>query len=139
MPIIKWEPFEEIDKIFEGFNLPASAGFTPAVDVYEEKNEVVVETPLAGIDPKEVEITIEDDILHIKGETKKESEVEEKNYYRKEIRSGSFHRSVALPTHVLGDKAKAESEDGMLKIVIPKSKVEKPKSIKVKISESKKK
>jgi len=132
MPIVKWdpllEPLEEMEKLM------AQKGFTPAIDVYETKKDVVVEAPLAGVDPEDVEISIENDVLTIKGENKKESEVEEKNYYRKEVRAGSFFRSVALPAHVVSDKAKAESEEGMLKITIPKAPEAKTKTIKVKVN-----
>lgn len=143
MPIIKWtpmlEPFEEMEKFMEDWRTPTMKGFTPAVDIYETKNDVIVEAPLAGVDIKDVDIAIENDVLTIKGETKKESEVEEKNYYRKEVRSGSFFRSIALPAHVIADKAKAESVDGMLKITVPKAPSAKPKTIKVKVAKSKKK
>lgn len=134
MPIVKWspflEPFEEMEKMMSDYS---SQGFAPAIDVYETKDEVVVEAPLAGVDPKDVEINIENDVLTIKGEVKKETEVDDKNYYRKEVRSGSFFRSVALPAHVLSDQAEAESAQGLLKIVIPKAPEAKPKQIKVKI------
>ncbi len=138
-PIIKWspflEPFEDMDKMFSEF-MPvaggARAGFMPAVDVYEDKNNVIVETQLAGVDPEKVDISIENDVLVVKGESEKKSEVEEKNYYRKEIRRGSFYRSIPLPTHVLGDKASAAAEDGVLKISIPKAPEAKPKMIKIK-------
>lgn len=136
MPIIKWEPmfsdpFREMENFFGGTLSPMHQGFTPAVDVYQTKDAVVVETPLAGVDPKDVEITVENDVLTIRGETKKESEVEEKNYYRKEVRAGSFYRTVALPTRVVGDKASAESSEGMLKITIPKAAEVKPKIVKI--------
>lgn len=137
MSIIKWNPFpesfEDMDKFFT--NMPALRGaqtnFTPAVDMYEDKENVIVETQLAGIDPDNVDISIENDVLCIKGTSEKKSEVEEKNYYRKEIRRGGFYRSVPLPTHVLGDKASAAAEDGVLKIVIPKAPESKPKTIKI--------
>jgi len=139
MAIIKWtpflEPFEDMDRMFSDF-MPAlrsdKSGFVPTVDMYEDKNNVVVETQLAGIDPEKVDISIENDVLCIKGMSEKKSEVEEKNYYRKEIRRGSFYRSVPLPTHVLGDKAAASAEDGVLKITIPKAPEAKPKTIKIK-------
>jgi len=113
----------------------AMQGFTPAVDVYETKDVVVVETPLAGIDPKDVEIAVENDVLTIKGETKKESEVDDKNYYRKEVASGSFFRSVAMPSRVVADKAEASFADGMLKVTIPKAEEAKPKTIKIKVDQ----
>ena len=128
MPIIKWEPFLE-----PFFNEGELKHFTPAIDVYETKNEVIIESPLAGINPDDVEISIENDVLTLRGESKKESEVDEKNYYRQEIRSGSFYRSVALPAHVIADKAKAESKEGMLKITIPKAGETRGKTIKVKV------
>ena len=90
MPIIKWEPimspFEEMEEMLSEFPTGKMHGFSPAVDVYQDKDNVYMEVPLAGVDPKDVEITVENDILTIKGEMKKESEVDEKNFYRKEIR-----------------------------------------------------
>ncbi|MBU0620033.1 MAG: Hsp20/alpha crystallin family protein [Patescibacteria group bacterium] len=138
MALIKWapflEPFEEMDKMFSD-SMPSfsgmQSGFTPAVDVYEDKNNVIVESQLAGIDPEKVDISIENDVLIMKGESEKKSEVEEKNYYRKEIRRGSFYRSVPLPAHVIGDQASAVAEGGVLKVSIPKAPEAKPKSIKI--------
>ncbi|TSC76903.1 MAG: HSP20 family protein [Parcubacteria group bacterium Gr01-1014_31] len=136
MPIIKWEPmfsdpFQEMEQFLERSAGMSRQGFVPAVDVYQTKDAVVVETPLAGVDPKDVDITIENDVLHIRGEMKRESEVDEKNYYRKEVRAGSFYRSVALPTKVDSDQASAESHEGMLKIIIPKAPEVKPRTVKV--------
>jgi len=114
--------------------MPRVSGFTPAVDVYEKDGSVIVETPLAGVDPKDVEVSVENGALVIKGETSKKSEVDEKNFYRKEVRSGSFYRSIPLPAPVKEDAAEATSENGILKIVMPKAK-EAPKKnvIKVKV------
>ncbi|WKZ25163.1 MAG: Hsp20/alpha crystallin family protein [Patescibacteria group bacterium] len=138
--LIRWtpllEPFEEMDKMFDSMT-PALRGahnFMPAIDMYEDKNNVIVETELAGIDPDKVDISIENDVLSIKGESEKKSEVEEKNYYRKEIRRGSFYRSVPLPAHVMGDEASAVTEAGVLKITIPKAPESKPKKITIKTS-----
>ncbi len=147
MAIIKWSPFfpelsgfEDMDKAFSDL-MPSlrggQAGFTPAVDMYEDKNSVIVETQLAGIDPDKVDIAIENDVLSIKGESEKKSEVEDKNYYRKEIRRGGFYRSVPLPTHVIGEKASAVAADGVLKISIPKAPEAKPKTIKIKTTKKK--
>lgn len=143
MALIKWtpflEPFEEMDKFFSD-SWPAvrgREGFVPAVDMYEDKDNVIIETQLAGIDPEKVSISIENDVLTIKGEGEKKSEVEEKNYYRKEIRRGSFFRSVSLPTHVSGDKAVALAEDGVLKITVPKAPEAKPRTIKIETKKKK--
>jgi len=144
MSLIKWTPFfegfEDMDKMFSDFS-PAVRGprssFMPAVDMYEEKDNVIVETELTGMDPDKVDISIENDVLCIKGEGEKKSEVEDKNYYRKEIRRGSFYRSVPLPTHVIGEKSTATAEDGVLKISIPKAPEAKPKTIKIKTKKNK--
>lgn len=137
-PLIKWspflEPFEDMDRAFESL-LPSikrnRESFMPAIDMYEDKDSVVVETELAGIEPENVTVSIENDILTIKGSAEKKSEVEDKNYYRKEIRRGSFYRSIPLPTHVIGDKASASATDGVLRISIPKAPESKPKNIKI--------
>ncbi len=117
--------------------LSGQRGYVPAVDMYEDKDNVVVEAQLAGMDPEQVEISIDNDVLCIKGESEKKSEVDEKNYYRKEIRRGSFYRSIQLPAHVDGDKASATAEDGVLKITIPKAASAKPKTIKIKKAKKK--
>ncbi|PIP17993.1 MAG: molecular chaperone [Parcubacteria group bacterium CG_4_10_14_0_8_um_filter_35_7] len=140
MALIRWrpflKPFEEMDDFFEDFRLPMRLGemegFTPAIDVYQTKDKVVVETPLPKIDPEKVDISIENDILTIKGETEKRTEVEEKNYYRKEVRHGSFYRSLALPVKVIAEKATATYDKGILKIEVPKTPEIKGRTIKVK-------
>lgn len=138
MNITKWtpfiDPFEEMEKFISKSGM---SGFAPAIDVYETKDNVVVQAPLAGVDPKDVEISIENDVLTIKGEAKRESEVDDKNYYRKEISTGSFFRSITLPSHVKSEGAKAESEEGMLKITIPKAEEKKLKTIKVEVKDKK--
>ncbi len=137
MKLIKhpwFEDWEDLDKVFT--DLPAmvsgNKSFVPAIDLYQNKDNVIVETPLPGIDPEKVDVSIENDVLTIKGQSEQKKEVEEKDYYRKEVRTGSFYRNIALPTHVLGDKAEAQYENGILKITIPKAPEAKPKTIKVK-------
>ncbi len=129
-----WDPFAEMD---EALRLPAlnpsMRGFVPAMDVYETDKAVIVETPLAGVNPEDVKVSVEKGVLTIQGESNKEHEVEEKNYYRKEVRSGAFYRQVALPAPVVDGEVKAEFEDGLLKITCPKSAPSAVKKIEVKI------
>lgn len=130
MSLIPWTPFlDTFDSLEKNFS-----SFVPAIDVYEEKDLVVVEATLAGIKPENVAINIHDDVLTLEGQRESSSEIEEKNYYRKEVRSGSFHRSIVLPTAVMADKAKANFENGLLKIVLPKEERAKPTSIKIDIN-----
>lgn len=121
------------DDMLDGFSWGKMSSFVPALDVYQTKDDVVVEAPLAGIDPEQVSISIENDVLTIEGQAEHKSEVDEKNYYRREVRYGAFHRSLALPTAVAGDKAKATYDKGVLKIVIPKEERAKPKTVKVEV------
>jgi HSP20 family protein len=125
--------FDDMDRLMDDAWLPVMRPhFAPAVDVYEEKDNVVAEMPLAGVDPEKVEITVEDNILTVSGKNEHKSEVDEKNYYRKEVRYGAFSRSVALPKAVKGEQAEATFDKGILKIVMPKAEEAKPKTIKVK-------
>jgi len=137
MTLIKWTPFwdpEEIFKAMTEFQGPAEKSFVPAMDVFEDKGNLVVKTTITDFDPKHVDIEIKDNVLTVKGKTEKKSEVDEKNYYRKEIKAGSFSRSVLLPKEVEDKKAKAEYEDGILKITIPVVKEAKAKSTPVKVN-----
>jgi HSP20 family protein len=133
--LVRWSPFfdgtEDYDNLFPSLRGEKS-GFVPAVDIYQDEKNVIVEAQMAGIDPENVAISIENDVLIIKGESEKISEVDDKDYYKKEIKRGNFYRTIQLPTHVAGDKAEAEASDGVLKIIIPKISEVKPKTIKIK-------
>jgi HSP20 family protein len=143
MSLIKWspffEPFEGMDKLMEGL-MPSTrtGGLVPAVDVYDKEGAVVIETALPGVHPEKVELSVEHGVLTIKGSSERKTEVDEKNYYRKEIRSGSFMRQVALPQGIHEDQAKASFKDGILKIEFPKLQEEKPKSIKIDVNKDQK-
>jgi len=134
-------PFEDFDKFFEDM-MPSKkgmAGFMPAVDIYEDKKNVIVEMPVPHIDPDKVDIAIVDNVLVVKGTTQKKSEVEDKNYYRREISAGSFHRSIPLPKTVVAEKTSAVHEDGVLKISMPKKDEKKEKKVKVQVKKKPKK
>lgn len=139
MSLIKWTPLweptigDEFDKFFDWPTANLTANFSPAVDIYQDDEKVVVETPIAGIDPQKVDLAVKNDVLTIKGESEKKSEVEDQDYYRQEIRRGSFQRSVQLPAQVVGDQASAEYKNGILKITLPKAPESKTKSIKIEV------
>ena len=140
-----YDPFQEMEEIMSslpalrGSNNMITKGFVPATDVYEDKDNVFVETSLAGVRPEDVEVSVEKGILTLQGASKKEHEVEEKNYYRKEMRSGSFFRQIVLPTAVKEDKVMAEFEDGVLKVTCPKAVATETKKIAVKVIKKNKK
>ena len=129
MPI-KWKPFNDAERPFQFPELPGEEDWVPfvphfrpeepAIDIYQDKNNLYVEIPLIGIKSKDVKISIENNILTIEGKTEEKKELKEQDYLRKEIRRGSFRRLIKLPVPVKENQAKAESEGGILKIAIPK-------------------
>lgn len=105
----------------------------PSIDLFEEKDDVVVKAELPGIDKDNIEVNLTDQTLTIKGEKKKEEEVKEENYYRAERSYGSFLRTVDLPTEVRADKVTASFKNGVLEVRMPKTEHAKSKEVKVKI------
>ena len=105
----------------------------PVVDVFEEKEDIVVKAELPGMDKDNIEVNLTDHTLTIKGEKKKEEEVKKENYYRAERSYGSFLRTLQLPTEVKSDAVKAAFKNGILEIRMPKTEEAKSKEIKVKV------
>ena len=145
--LTRWEPVREMmtlreamDRLFDDaftrpFSLSREGGSTwssPAIDMYQTDNEVVVKAALPGFKPDEVQINVTGDILTIKGEVKHEEEKKDKSWHIREQRWGSFERSLRLPTGVISDKAKADFDNGILTISLPKSEEVRPKTITVK-------
>lgn len=124
----------EIDRFLNDSFFLSSQNFLPAIDIYQETDNVVAEVALPGIDPKDVDIVIENDVLTISGERKSEREVKREDYYHREVRSGNFSRSVVLPMSVKGDEATAKYEKGILRISMPKEESVKPKRISVEVA-----
>ena len=104
----------------------------PAVDMYQTDNEIVVKAAIPGVKTDEVQINVTGEVLTIKGEMKEKGEVTEKAYHLREQRWGMFERTLALPTEVIADKAKAEFENGILTITLPKAEEVRPKTINIK-------
>ncbi|MEO0072884.1 MAG: Hsp20/alpha crystallin family protein [candidate division WOR-3 bacterium] len=142
-----WEPLKELEELrrelddwFFGFTRPQrglrsmlSRSFTPAVDVIDKKDKIVIKAEVPGVDKKDMSISITDDEVTIKGEIKREEEVNEKDYYRCERVYGSFSRTIPIPTTIDKSQAKATYKDGILEIVLPKAESEKPKELKLEI------
>lgn len=105
----------------------------PVVDVFEEKDDIVIKAELPGITKDNIEVNLTDHMLTIKGEKKKEEEIKEENYYRAERAYGSFVRTLELPKDVHSDKIKASFKNGILEVRLPKTEEAKTKEIKVKV------
>ena len=143
MSLIRWspflEPFESFDTYFNGKHgaLQNTNGLVPAIDVSDRADTVVIETALPGLDPKNVAISIDQGVLTISGSSERKTEIDEKEYYRKEIRCGSFMRQVVLPSAVAEGEAKASFKDGILMIAVPKLERASPKKISIHIDTEK--
>jgi HSP20 family protein len=105
----------------------------PAIEVFEEKDDVVVKAELPGMKKEEVEVNLYDNLLTIKGERKEEEEIKKKGYYYSERTYGAFERSIEIPREVLTEKARASFKDGVLEVRFPKTEEAKRKEIKVKV------
>jgi HSP20 family protein len=141
--LTRWEPVREMmtlreamDRLFnDAFTRPISmsgSSIVPAVDLYQNEDEVVVKASLPGLKTEDVQISVTADVLTLRGEFKDESEQDGKTYHIRENRSGAFERQVMLPIDVQTDKAKADFENGVLTIVLPKAETVKPKTISIK-------
>ena len=106
-------------------------GWAPAIEVLEKEDKFVVRAELPGMKEEDINVSVIGDTLTITGERKAETEVEEENYYCCERSYGSFLRSIAIPSHVKADKIKANYEDGLLEISLPKAPEVKPKKVSV--------
>ena len=111
-----------------------AGSWAPAVDIYEDDQGIVLKADLPEVDPKDVEVHIEDSTLYLKGERKMEKELNENNYHRIERSYGSFARSFVLPHTVSSEKITADYKNGVLKITMPKREESKPKQIKVNVT-----
>jgi HSP20 family protein len=131
---------DEIDRLFDmplaGLERTSRlfSGWTPALDLYEEKDNLVVKVELPGMKREEIEVSLHEGSLSISGERKSEEKHEEADVYRTERYVGRFQRTVALPTPVASDKVKAQYRDGILTITLPKTEEAKPKRIDVNVN-----
>ncbi len=147
--LTRWEPFREMttlsramDRMFDRFvdeaygELPTmweqGNGNSLAVDVAEKDGIYEVKASVPGIQPEDIEVTLNDNVLTIKGEMKVEKEHDQGNYHLRERRFGSFTRRIALPSNIDVEKIEATNENGVLTLTLPKAEAAKPKRIEVK-------
>lgn len=130
-----------MDRIFEGA-VPCSPGggdvfqgaWAPAVDIYENDGELVVEAELPGLEKGDIKVNVEDGVLTLKGERKLSEETKEEDYHRVERAYGTFTRSFTLPDTVDAEKISAKHKDGVLRVSLPKKPEAKPKVVDVKVA-----
>jgi HSP20 family protein len=140
-----WDPFrqlttlrDEIDRLFDSplsafteTTQPFLSGWLPAVDLYQDKDSVIVRAELPGMKKEEIDISLHEGVLTLAGERKAEQKQEDTEACRFERFVGRFHRTLALPVQVQAEKVKATYKDGILTVVLPKADEAKPKQIQV--------
>jgi len=145
--LTRWDPYRELntlqDRMNRLFNASfsnegrdeslATSGFAPAVDVYEDEHNVTLKIEVPGIDEKDIDVRVENNILTVQGERKIEKEEKEENYRRIERQYGSFTRTFTLPNTVDTESASANYDKGVLKVTLAKKAEAKPKQIKVNV------
>ena len=153
MSITKWSPMKELEemrrdmeRLFEEFFEPVrrrrrwwgrsydEGVMVPNIELYDRKNELVLRAELPGVEKKDIDLTISENSLTVKGETRRTEEVQEEDFYASEITYGSFSRTIPLPVEVDSENAKATFKNGILEIVLPKKEEAKPKEIKVEVA-----
>jgi len=131
---------EEVNRLLDGTlagftgNVGLFGGWSPSVDVFQDKDNVFIKAELPGMKKEEIDISFQDGLLTICGERKQESEVREGESFRSERFFGKFHRTVSMPTKVDAEKIKATYKDGVLNVELPKAAEAKAKQIEVKVS-----
>ena len=145
MPIIRWDPFQELNLITNRMNRLfqdtygqgsteenlTTSSFVPPVDIYEDEHNISLKMEVPGIDEKDIDVRIENNTLTVHGERKIEKEEKEENFRRVERQYGGFTRSFTLPSSVDTGQVSADYEKGVLKINLAKKAEAKPKQIKV--------
>ena len=145
MAITRWDPFRDVavlqnrvNSLFRDYNdgegALTTASFTPAVDVYEDEKKVVLKLEVPGIEEKDLDVSVENHTLTVKGERKFEKEEKQENFHRVERRYGSFYRAFTLPRTVDTENVQARYTAGVLKLELTKKPEAQPKQIKVNIA-----
>ena len=151
MPIVRWEPVRDLvslqdrmntlfNQSFRGLNRGgteedwAQGAWSPAVDIYEKDGNIVLKAELPGVDPKDVDVRVENNVLTLRGERKFDSDVKKEGYHRVERAYGTFGRSFTLPTVVDTEKINAEYKDGVLRVTLPKREEAKAKQIAISVT-----
>lgn len=140
MALVPRRAWSELDRFFDDDNwflpvVPRTKILEPAIDFYEEGSNLIAEISLPGIDPAKINISVKDDVLRVSGNYEEKKEEKGRGYLRKEMRSGSFERTLQLPEKIQSEKIEAVYEKGILKVVLPKIEKEPEKKIEIKVKE----
>ncbi|MBD2480482.1 Hsp20/alpha crystallin family protein [Planktothrix sp. FACHB-1365] len=141
MPLVRWQPFQEIDslqremnRLFDSLALPTEKmgmSIFPPAELHETPDAVILKLEVPGIDSKDLDIQVSADAVAITGERKSQIQTEEKGVTRSEFHYGKFHRVIPLPTRIQNTQVQADYQDGILSLTLPKAEEEKNKVVKV--------
>jgi len=123
--------FEDAGRTWRTDEPAATTTWSPSVDIFETEGEIVVKAELPGMDRKDIQLNLENNVLSLRGERKFTKETKDENYHRIERSYGVFSRSFSIPATVDEEKIRADYKDGVLKIMLPKKEQAKPKQIKI--------
>ncbi len=146
MSLARWEPFselrrmrEDMDKLFGSMAIPSifapmeAVRACPAVDVLEKDNSIIVRAEVPGLKKEDIEVTATEDSISLRGEFKREEEAKEEGYFRREMRSGRFFRTIPMPSAINRDQVRASFRDGILEITAPKAEEAQARETKIEI------
>jgi HSP20 family protein len=147
MAVVRWEPVRDLLALQDRMNRlfhetrtrsdedwALGGSWAPAVDIFEKDGNIVLKAELPGLDPKDVDIRVENNVLSLRGERKFENEVQQESYHRVERSYGTFSRSFTLPSVVDTGNIKAEYRDGVLRVTLPKREEAKPRQIQIDVT-----
>ena len=148
MAIVRWEPFRDLMSLQERMNRLfdesyrgrqgaedwTAGNWAPAVDIYEQNGNIMLQAELPGLDPKDVDVRVENNVLTLRGQRKLEENVKQDSYHRVERSYGSFTRSFTLPSVIDTEKIQASYKDGVLRLTLPTREEAKPKQIAINIA-----
>ena len=151
MTLKRWDPFSDLRRVEDTFGRmwrgryyrPAHlrlgdevAGYVLPLDVVREEDEIVIRASVPGLDPKDIEVTVDDGVLTIAGSTAQDEDAESPGYVLRERRTGRFARSVRLPNYVDAEKAESSYEHGVISVTLPKTEASRSRRLEIKISEN---
>ena len=128
-----FSPFSLIEEVEEMARAAFDTRLTPKLDMFEENGELVIKAEMPGVRKKDLDISLEEDILKIKAEKKEEKEVKDATHYTRERRFGQYSRYITLPSRVDAEKITATLKKGLLEIRLPKAEVPESKHIEIKV------
>ncbi|MDM9380305.1 Hsp20/alpha crystallin family protein [Chlorogloeopsis sp. ULAP01] len=147
MALIRWQPFQEMetirrqmDRMFDelaGVNREFMTTWTPAIELEDTEDNLILRVEIPGVEGKDLDVQVARESVYIAGETRHESKIEERGYFRSEFRYGNFQRTIPLPIPIKNDQVQAEFKNGILNLTLPKAEEAKKRVVKINLENDK--